>query len=123
MSQSDLNAQKIGNDNSLKETHNRERAIMVNLAQIVQALVKEAQALGAELEVLMLEIIHSICEVAMNPRHKSKEDTAIALTNAVRDTRPLLDDAIGAYLKYAIAKEEGKLASAGVLDDQEHNRW
>ena len=75
------------------------------------------------MEVLMLEIICSICEVAMGPRHKSKKDTAIALTDAVRDMQPLLDDALVGYLKYAIAKEEGKLASTGVLDDPEHNKW
>ncbi|KAL3773026.1 hypothetical protein ACHAW5_000991 [Stephanodiscus triporus] len=123
LSQRDLNARRMGNEDSLKEAHDRERAIMVNLAQIAQALVKEAQALGAELEVSMLEIVRSICEVAMDPRHKSEEETAVALTDAVRDMRPLLDDAFVAYLKYAIAEEEGKLARAGVLDDPEHNRW
>ena len=123
MSQRDLNARKMGNEDSLKIRHDRERAIMVNLAQIAQSLVKEAQALGAELEVSMLEIIRSICEVAMDPRNKSEEETAVALTDAVRDMRPLLDDALVAYLKYAIAEEEGKLARDGVLDDPEHNRW
>ena len=96
---------------------------MMNLAKIAQGLVKETQALGAELEVSMLEIIGSICEVAMDPSHKTEEDTAVALTDAVRDMRPLLDDAFVAYLKYAIAEEEGKLARAGLVDDPEHNRW
>mmetsp|Transcript_18194 Transcript_18194/g.37666 ORF Transcript_18194/g.37666 Transcript_18194/m.37666 type:complete len:1207 (+) Transcript_18194:108-3728(+) len=112
-----------GSEDSLKELHAKERIIMMNLAQLAQGLVKEAQALGAELEVSMLEIIRSICEVAMDPSHKSQEDTAIALTDAVRDMRPLLDDAFVAYLKYAIAEEEGKLAREGVLDDPEYNRW
>lgn len=71
----------------------------------------------------MLEIVRSICVVAMNPSHETEEDTANALTDAVRDMRPLLDDAFVAYLKYAIAEEEGKLARAGVVDDPEHNRW
>ncbi|EED94848.1 hypothetical protein THAPSDRAFT_261462, partial [Thalassiosira pseudonana CCMP1335] len=108
---------------AMAQLHDRERAIMINLAQIAQGLVKEAQALGAELEVSMLEIIRSICEVAMDPSHKTEEDTAVALSEAVRDMRPLLDDAFVAYLKYAIAEEEGKLAREGVVDDPEHNRW
>jgi hypothetical protein len=123
MAQRDLDARRRGEEDSLKEAHDSERAILVNLSRIAQSLVKEAQALGAELEVSMLEIIRSICEVAMDPRHTSEEETAVALTDAVRDMRPLLDDAFVAYLKYAIAEEEGKLARAGVLDDPEHNRW
>ncbi|KAL7553049.1 hypothetical protein ACHAWF_016295, partial [Thalassiosira exigua] len=123
MAHRDVDAQRNGREDLFKEEHARERSIMINLAQIAQALVKEAQALGAELEVSMLEIIRSICEVAMDPSHKSEEDTAIALTDAVRDMRPLLDDAFVAYLKYAVAEEEGKLARMGVLDDPEHNRW
>jgi hypothetical protein len=123
MAQRDLDARRRGEEDSLKEAHDSERAILVNLSRIAQSLVKEAQALGAELEVSMLEIIRSICEVAMDPRHTSEEETAVALTDAVRDMRPLLDDAFVAYLKYAIAEEEGKLARGGVLDDPEHNRW
>lgn len=123
MAQRDLDARRRGEEDSLKEAHDSERAILVNLSRIAQSLVKEAQALGAELEVSMLEIIRSICEVAMDPRHTSEEETAVALSDAVRDMRPLLDDAFVAYLKYAIAEEEGKLARAGVLDDPEHNRW
>ncbi|KAL7537850.1 hypothetical protein ACHAXR_012515 [Thalassiosira sp. AJA248-18] len=123
MAMRDIDAQREGKEDLFKEVHARERAISMNLVQIAQALVKEAQALGAELEVSMLEIIRSICEVAMNPSHKTEEDTADALTDAVRDMRPLLDDAFVAYLKYAIAEEEGKLARAGLVDDPEHNRW
>lgn len=123
MAQRDLDARRDGVEDSLSERHAGERAIMMNLARIAQSLVKEAQALGAELEVSMLEIIRSICEVAMDPSHKNEEDTAVALTDAVRDMRPLLDDAFVAYLKYAIAEEEGKLARAGVVDDPDHNRW
>ena len=123
MAQRDVEAQREGNEHLVKERHASERAILINLTQISQALVKEAQALGAELEVSMLEIIRSICEVAMDPRHKTEEETTVALTDAVRDMRPLLDDAFVAYLKYAISEEEGKLARAGVLDDPEHNRW
>lgn len=123
MAQRDLDARREGNEDAVAERHASERAIMMNLARIAQLLVKEAQALGAELEVSMLEIIRSICEVAMDPSHKTEEDTATALTDAVRDMRPLLDDAFVAYLKYAIAEEEGKLARAGVVDDPDHNRW
>ena len=123
MTERDLEARREGKEDSLKEQHARERAILINLAQIGQGLVREAQALGAELEVSMLEIIRSICEVAMDPSHKTSEDTAMALTDAVRDIRPLLDDAFVAYLKYAIAEEEGKLAREGVLDDPDQNRW
>ncbi|KAL7463252.1 hypothetical protein ACHAXS_003621 [Conticribra weissflogii] len=123
MAKRDLEARLGGSEDCFKEIHARERIIMMNLAQLAQGLVKEAQALGAELEVSMLEIVRSICEVAMDPSLKSQEDTAIALTDAVRDIRPLIDDAFVAYLKYAIAEEEGKLARAGILDDPEHNRW
>lgn len=123
MTQRDLAGRREGKEDLRKEIHARERAIMINLAQIAQALVKEAQALGAELEVSMLEIIRNICEVAMDPSHTTEEDTAVALTDAVRDMRPMLDDAFVAYLKYAIAEEEGKLARSGVVDDPEHNRW
>jgi hypothetical protein len=123
MAKRDLDDRREGEDDLFKESHARERAILINLAQIAQVLVKEAQALGAELEVSMLEIIRSVCEVAMDPSHKSEEDTVVALTDAVRDMRPLLDDAFVAYLKYAIAEEEAKLARAGVVDDPDHNRW
>jgi hypothetical protein len=47
----------------------------------------------------------------------------MALTDAVRDMRPLFDDAFVAYLKYAVAEEEARLARAGVLDDPVHNHW
>jgi len=123
MTQRDLADRREGKEDLRKEIHARERAILINLAQIAQALVKEAQALGAELEVSMLEIIRNICEVAMDPSHTTEEDTAVALTDAVRDMRPMLDDAFVAYLKYAIAEEEGKLARSGVVDDPEYNRW
>ena len=123
MAYRDNDARRQGDEDRFKERHGRERAILINLAKIGQGLVKDAQALGAELEVSMLEIIRSICEVAMDPSHKDEEETAIALKDAVRDMRPLLDDAFVAYLKYAIAEEEGKLARGGVLDDPEHNRW
>ena len=47
----------------------------------------------------------------------------MALTDAVRDMRPLFDDMFVAYLKYAVAEEEGRLARASLLDDPEHNQW
>ncbi len=123
MAQRDIEARRRGEEDAVSAVHTTERAILINLAKIGQGLVKDAQALGAELEVSMLEIIRSICEVAMDPSHKTEEDTAVALKDAVRDMRPLLDDAFVAYLKYAIAEEQGRLAREGVLDDPEHNRW
>ena len=123
MAQRDLLARQENKEHLLKDAHARERAIMMNLVQIAQGLIKETQALGAELEVSMLEIIRSICEVAMDPSHTTEEETATALTDAVRDMRPLLDDAFVAYLKYAIAEEEAKLERQGVVDDPEYNRW
>jgi hypothetical protein len=86
-------------------------------------LLKEAHALGAELEAQHLEVIRSICKVAMDPRYTTEVESAEALTDAVRGMRPLFDDAFVAYLKYAVAEEEGRLARAGVLDDPEHNQW
>jgi hypothetical protein len=85
--------------------------------------LKEAKALGAELEAQQLEVIRSICKVAMDPSYQTEEETALALTDVVRDMRPMLDEAFVAYLKYAVAEEEGRLARAGVLDDPEHNQW
>merc|ERR1712086_471526 len=56
MVQRDLDARRKGTEDLLREAHARERAILINLVQIAQVLVKEVQALGAELEVSMLEI-------------------------------------------------------------------
>lgn len=111
------------NDESLKEAHEREREILGQLVVYAQALLKEARALGAELEAHQLEVVRSICKVAMNPAHTTEEETAMALSDAVRDMRPLLDDIFVAYLKYAVAEEEAKLARAGLLDDPDHNQW
>ena len=123
MAQRDLEARRQGEEDKVSAVHAGERIILINLAKIGQGLVKDAQALGAELETSMLEIIRSICEVAMDPSHKTEGDTAVALKDAVMDMRPLLDDAFVAYLKYAIGEEQGRLAREGVLDDPEHNRW
>jgi hypothetical protein len=109
-------------DESLKEPHAREREILGRAVVYAQLLLKEARALGAELETQQLEVVRSICKVAMNPSHTA-EETAMALTDAVRDMRPLLDDMFVAYLKYAVAEEEARLARAGILDDPEHNQW
>jgi hypothetical protein len=110
-------------DDSLESAHTRERELLGQLVVYAQLLLKEAKALGAELEAQQLEVIRSICKVAMDPSHQTEEDTALALTDVVRDMRPLLDEAFVAYLKYAVAEEEGRLARAGVLDDPEHNQW
>lgn len=110
-------------DESLKESHARERELLGKLVVYAQVLLKEARALGAELEAQQLEIVRSICKIAMDPRHTTEEETAMALTDAVRDMRPLLDDVFVAYLKYAVAEEEARLARAGLLDDPEHNQW
>ena len=107
-------------ETELQEAH---RDIMGKMVQYAQLLLKEARALGAELEASQLEIIRSICQVAMDPKHKTEEETSIALTDAVREMKPLLDENFVAYLKYAIAEEQGRLARAGLLDDPDHNRW
>jgi hypothetical protein len=123
MADRDLDALRRNDDESLKEPHTRERKIMGQLVIYAQALLKEARALGAELEAQQLEVVRSICKVAMDPSHATEEETAMALSDAVRDMRPLLDDVFVAYLKYAVAEEEAKLARAGLLDDPEHNQW
>ena len=122
MAERDLDALR-NDDDSLKENHARERDILGQLVLYAQALLKEARALGAELEAQQLEVIRSICKVAMDPSHTTEEETAMALSDAVRDMRPLLDDMFVAYLKYAVAEEEAKLARAGHLDDSDHNQW
>ena len=122
MADRDLDALRR-NDESLKEPHERERTILGQLVIYAQLLLKEARALGAELEAQQLEVIRSICQVAMDPKHQTEEETAMALSDAVRDMRPLLDDSFIAYLKYAVAEEEARLARAGLLPDPEHNQW
>jgi hypothetical protein len=117
------NREMRNEENSLEETHTRERELLGQLIVYAQLLLKEAQALGAELESQHLEVVRSICKVAMDPTHRTEEETAVALTDAVKDMRPLFDDSFVAYLKYAIAEEEGRLARAGVLDDPDHNQW
>jgi hypothetical protein len=122
MADRDLDALRR-DDESLKEPHARERKLLGQLVIYAQLLLKEARALGAELEAMQLEIVRSICKVAMDPAHVTEEETAQALTYVVRDMRPLLDDVFVAYLKYATAEEESRLARAGLLDDPEHNQW
>jgi hypothetical protein len=122
MANRDLEALR-NDDDSLEAAHARERFMLGQLVAYAQILLKEVQALGAELESQQLEVIRSICKVAMDPAHLTEEETAMALKDAVQDMRPLFDDAFVAYLKYAVAEEEGRLARAGVLDDPEHNRW
>ncbi len=107
----------------VEERIGMEREVLGKLVKFAQLLLKEAQALGAELEAQQLEVIRSICNVAMDPKHETEEQTAEALTDAVRDMRPMLDENFVAYLKYAIAEEEARLARAGLVDDPEHNRW
>jgi hypothetical protein len=122
MAERDLDALRR-DDNSLEEKHARERELLGWLVSFAQVLLKQARALGAELEAQQLEVIRSICKVAMDPRHQTEEETSVALSDAVRDMRPLLDDSFVAYLKYAVAEEEARLARMGVLDDPEHNQW
>ena len=124
MAERHLEARRSGEDTSdLDERLARERFILGKLVQYGQLLLKEVQALSAELETTQMEVIRSICNVAMDPDHNTEEETAEALTVAVRDMKPLLDENFVAYLKYAIAEEEGRLARSGLLDDPEHNRW
>lgn len=122
MADDDLDALRR-DDESLESAHVKERELLVQLVVYAQLLLKEVRALGAELESQQLEVIRSICKVALDPVHQTEEETALALTDAVRDMRPLFDDAFVAYLKYAVAEEEGRLARAGLLDDPEHNQW
>ena len=122
MSERDLDALRR-DDDSLDSIHTRERELLGQLVVYAQLLLKEVQALGAELESQQLEVIRSICKVAMDPAHRTEEETAMALSDAVRDMRPLFDDGFIAYLKYAVAEEEGKLARAGLLHDPEYNQW
>jgi hypothetical protein len=111
-------------DNSTLAAENRrEREVLGGLVAYAQLLLKEVQALGAQLESQQLEVIRSICKVAMDPSLQTEEDAAAALSDAVRDMRPMFDDAFVAYLKYAIAEEEARLARAGVLDDPDHTQW
>jgi hypothetical protein len=122
MADRDLDALR-NDDTSQEENHSREREVLGGLVAYAQLLVKETRALGAELEAQQLEVIRSICKVAMDPSLQTEEETTLALTTAVRDMRPLFDDAFIAYLKYAVAEEEARLARAGVLDDPEHAQW
>ena len=110
-------------DSPLQKQHERERELLGQLVVYAQLLLKETQALGAELEAQQVEVIRSICKVAMDPKHTTEEETAMALSDAVKDMRPLFDDIFVAYIKYAVAEEEGRLARAGLLDDPEHNEW
>ena len=119
-----LNMQRAGVESKeFDERQTSERYVLQNLVKYAQLLLKEAQALGAELEGSQIEIIRSICNVAMDPKHTTDEETAEALTDAVRDLKPLLDENFVAYLKFAIAEERARLARNGVLDDPEQNRW
>ena len=67
----------------MNDKHDKEREILGLLVKQAMLLLKEVQALGAELEVMQLEIIRSICQVAMDPQHRTEEEAAIALTDAV----------------------------------------
>lgn len=122
MADRDLDALRRGDDSSEASSF-RERQLLGGLVVSAQLLLKEARALGAQLEAQQLEVIRSICKVAMDPKHQTEEETARALTEGVREMRPLFDDAFVAYLKYAVAEEEARLARAGLLDDPEHNQW
>jgi hypothetical protein len=125
MADRDVDAMRNGQEESqdYKQRHEREREILGQLTVYAQLLLKEARALGAELESQQIEVIRSICKVAMDPKFVTEEETARALTDAVRDMRPMFDDAFVAYIKFAVAEEEGRLARAGILDDPEHNQW
>ncbi|GAX28403.1 hypothetical protein FisN_4Hh407 [Fistulifera solaris] len=122
MADRDLEAMRRGDD-ATEKTSSRERQLLGGLVVAAQLLLKEARALGAQLETQQLEVIRSICKIAMDPKHDTEEETAQALTDGVREMRPLFDDSFVAYLKYAVAEEEAKLARAGLLDDPEHNQW
>jgi hypothetical protein len=122
MADRDVDALRCDNS-TLAASNLREREVLGGLVAYAQLLLKEVQALGAELEAQQLEVIRSICKVAMDPSLQTEEDTATALGDAVREMRPMFDDAFVAYLKYAVAEEEARLARAGVLDDPDHTQW
>ena len=123
MADRDVEARVRGTTAAIDANHKRERDILGQLVVFTQLLLKETKALGAELEAQQIEVIRSICKVAMDPSHVTEEETAIALSDVVRDLRPLFDDIFVAYLKYAVVEEEGRLARAGLLDDPDHNQW
>lgn len=100
-----------------------ERDRLTALVGRAALLLKEVRAVGAELEASQVEIVRSVCQVAMNPKYTTEQEVAEALTDTVRGMRPLLDDNLVAYLKYAVAEEEGRLARRGQLEDPEHNAW
>jgi len=103
--------------------HERDQENLSKLVNYAMILLKETQSLGAELEAMQLELIRSICEVAMDPRYATEEESVMALSDAVRDMRPLLDENFVAYLKYAIAEEEGRLRRRGLLEDMSQTSW
>jgi len=107
----------------LQATHTLERTILTKLIQAATLLLKETRAAGAELEAEQLETIRNICRVAMDPNHATEQDAAFALSDTVRDMRPLLNEDFISYLSYAIAEEEGRLLRRGYLEDPEQNRW
>jgi len=126
MADRDLNAMRNGNEDEqrkLKHKHDREREFLGKLIVHAQLLLKEVAALGAQLEAQQVEVIRSICKVAMDPLYKTEEETAAALTDVVRDMRPMFDETFVAYMKYAVAEEEARLARAGLLDDPDHCQW
>ena len=82
MAERDLEALRR-DDSSLEEAHSLERELLSELVLYAQLLLKEARALGAELESQQLEVIRSVCKVAMDPSHRTEEETALALSDAV----------------------------------------
>ena len=121
--QNQIHKQYDNNDHDEDAKDIMEREHLRKLTRQAMILLKETRALGAELEVSQLEVIRSICQVAMNPKYETEEEASIALTDTVRGMRPLLDDSFVSYLKYAIAEEEGRLRRRGLLEDPEHNCW
>eukprot|EP00934_Nitzschia_sp_Nitz4_P001890 Nitzschia sp. Nitz4//scaffold119_size111653//99948//102674//NITZ4_004212-RA/size111653-processed-gene-0.201-mRNA-1//-1//CDS//3329533902//1890//frame0 len=106
-----------------REDIETERMLLGQLVAYAQILVKETQILGSQLEAQQLEIIESICKVAMDPDFQNEEERAFALTDAVCEMLPLLDDAFVAYLKFAIAEEEERLSQSRMKDDIKQARW
>jgi hypothetical protein len=130
MANNHLEMQRSGEDpTELEEKHSKERHVFFGkLVKYSQLLLKEVQALGAELEATQVEVISSICKVAMNPDYKTEKRDCRGADRCnkiyeILATLYTLDESFVTYLKYAISEEEGRLAQAGVLDDPEHNRW
>ena len=95
MRDEDLRARQCNKDVSeMAERHKEERSILGGLASTAQILLRKSRALASKLKESHLEVVQSIFKVAMDLDHSTEEETAIALTNAVRDMSPMLENSL-----------------------------